>query len=117
MTIYVSNLVIHTGTDFTQTFVFEDEASNSALDLTGYTGTGQIKKYDTSSKAADLTLDFGSTAQRTTGRLTVTMNAATTSNLKSGRYFYDIRLVTSAGKVEKVVEGVMIIKQAVTRGV
>lgn len=115
MPIYVSNIVIHTGTDFTQTFVFENESSNSPLNLTGYTGSGQIKRYDSSSKAADFTLDFGNTSQRTTGRLVVSMNSTTTASLKAGRYFYDIRLTSSAGKIEKVVEGVVIVKQAVTR--
>lgn len=115
MTIYVSNFVIHTGTDFTQTYVFEDETSNSVLDLTGYSGSGQLKRYDSSSKTADLTLDFGTSTQRTNGRLTVSMSAATTANIKPGRYFYDIRLTDDAGKIEKVVEGVAIIKQAVTR--
>ena len=79
MAIYISNVTVHTGTDFTQTFVFEDEASNSALDISNYTGSGQLKRYDTSSKAADLTLDF---SQGSTGRLTATMTAATTENIK-----------------------------------
>ena len=113
MAIYISNLTVHTGTDFTQTFVFEDEASNSALDISNYTGSGQLKRYDTSSKAADLTLDF---SQGATGRLTATMTAATTENIKAGRYFYDIRLVSDTGTVDKVVEGIVIVKQSVTRG-
>ena len=114
MAIYISNLTVHTGTDFTQTFVFEDEASNSALDISNYTGSGQLKRYDTSSKAADLTLDF---SQGATGRLTATMTAATTENITAGRYFYDIRLVSDTGTVDKVVEGIVIVKQSVTRGV
>lgn len=112
MAIYISNLTVHTGTDFTQTFVFEDEASNSALDISNYTGSGQLKRYDTSSKAADFTLDF---SQGATGRLTVTMTATTTADIKPGRYFYDIRLVSDLGVVEKVVEGTAIVKQSVTR--
>ena len=112
MAIYISNLTVHTGTDFTQTFVFESEASNSALDISNYTGSGQLKRYDTSSKAADFTLDFG---QGATGRLTVSMTATTTADIKPGRYFYDIRLVSDLGVVEKVVEGTAIVKQSVTR--
>ena len=38
MTVYISNLAIHTGTDFEQVFVLESEASNGALNLNGYTG-------------------------------------------------------------------------------
>tara|TARA_B100002019_G_scaffold232032_1_gene205802 strand:- start:259 stop:609 length:351 start_codon:yes stop_codon:yes gene_type:complete len=115
MTVYVSNLVIHTGTDFTQTFVFEDEVSNSALDLTGYSGSGVIRRYDSSSKAADFTLDFGGSSQRETGRLTISMTESITKDIKPGKYFYDIRLESAGGRIEKVVEGVVTVKQSVTR--
>ena len=53
-TVYVTNLVIYTGTKFEQTFVLEDDQTNSAMDLTGYTGCAQIKRYESSSKTADL---------------------------------------------------------------
>jgi hypothetical protein len=55
---YTSNLVIYTGTDFDQTFALEDDQSNSALDLTGYSGCAQLKRYESSSKAADFTVTF-----------------------------------------------------------
>ena len=45
MAVFSNNLTIHTGTDFEQTFMLEDGNSNSALDLTGYTGCAKIKKY------------------------------------------------------------------------
>ena len=38
MAVYIVNLVIDQGADFTQTFNLEDDASASALDLTGYSG-------------------------------------------------------------------------------
>ena len=37
MAVFSTNLTIHTGTDFEQTFLLEDGLSNSALNLTGYT--------------------------------------------------------------------------------
>ena len=46
MTVYTSNIVIHTGTDFEQTFLLEDSQSNSALNLTDYQGCAQIKRYE-----------------------------------------------------------------------
>ena len=35
--VFITNIVIYTGTDFAQTFVLEDYRSNTTMDLTGYT--------------------------------------------------------------------------------
>ena len=48
MTVFTANIIIYTGTDFAQTFVLEDSASNSIKDLTGYVGCSQIKRYESS---------------------------------------------------------------------
>ena len=70
MTVYTSNIVIHTHTDFEQTFVFEDTDSNSALNLSGYTGCAKIKKYESSSPAG--TFDVAASPSPTiTGGLSV----------------------------------------------
>ena len=47
---YTANLVIYTGTDFDQTFLLEDDKTNSALNLTGYSGCAQLKRYESSSR-------------------------------------------------------------------
>ena len=44
MAVFSTNLIIYTHTDFEQTFVLEDEQSNSAKDLTGFTGTARFKR-------------------------------------------------------------------------
>ena len=50
---YISDLVLYTGTDFDQTFSLEDYTSNSVLDLTGYTGCAQMRRYEASKKTVD----------------------------------------------------------------
>ena len=44
--VFVSNIGLYSGTDFAQTFVLEDSQSNTLMDLTGYTGCAELKKYD-----------------------------------------------------------------------
>ena len=56
--VYVVNLVIDQRDDFTQTFNLEDDASASALDLTGYTGAAQLRKHSSSNKKFDFTVVF-----------------------------------------------------------
>ena len=113
MTVYVSNIVIHTGTDFEQTFLLEDSQSNSALNLTGYQGCAQLKRYESSSKSADFTVEFGNDA--TTGRVKLLLSAATSASIKPGKYFYDLLLKKPNGTTTRVVEGTALVKKAITR--
>ncbi len=113
MTVYVSNIVIHTGTDFEQTFLLEDSQSNSALNLTGYQGCAQLKRYESSSKSADFTVEFGN--DPTTGRVKLLLSAATSASIKPGKYFYDLLLRKPNGTTTRVVEGTALVKKAITR--
>ena len=110
---YVSNLVLYTGTDFSQTFVLEDSQTNSVKDLTGFNGCAQMKRYESSLKTADFTISFSN--DRTQGRLTISMISTETINLKPGKYFYDILLNSPAGTTSRAVEGTVLVKKSVTR--
>ena len=110
---YVSNLVLYTGTDFSQTFVLEDSQTNSVKDLTGFNGCAQMKRYESSLKTADFTISFSN--DRTQGRLTISMISTETINLKPGKYFYDILLNSPAGTTTRAVEGTVLVKKSVTR--
>ena len=44
MTVFSTNLVIYKHTDFEQTFLLEDGVSNSAKNLTGFTGTCKMQR-------------------------------------------------------------------------
>jgi hypothetical protein len=113
MTVYVSNIVIHTGTDFEQTFLLEDSQTNSSLNLTGYLGCAQLKRYESSTKSADFTVEFSN--DRTTGRVKILLNATTSASIKPGKYFYDILLKKPDGTTTRVVEGTALVKKAITR--
>ena len=110
---FLSNLVIYTGTDFEQTFVLEDTQTNSAMDLTGYNGCAQMKRYESSLKTADFTVTFAT--DRTTGKVTIAMLSTVTSGLKAGKYFYDLLLNSPTGTTKRAVEGTVLVKKAVTR--
>ena len=110
---YTVNLVIYTGTDFSQTFVLEDTQTNSSLNLTGYSGCAQMKRYESSLKTADFTVTFAN--DRTTGKVTLTMDDTTTATLKAGKYFYDLLLNDSKGITTRAVEGTVLVKKSVTR--
>lgn len=111
--VFVNDIVLHTGTDFSVTFVLEDSATNSLKDLSSYDGCAQIRKYETSNKTKDFSVNFG--ADRTTGRVIVSMGSTDTSELKAGKYFYDVVLQDPEGLKERVVEGTVLVKKSITR--
>ena len=110
---YTANLVIYTGTDFDQTFALEDDQSNSALNLTGYNGCAQLKRYESSSKTADFTVSFAN--ERNTGRVTISLGSTESAAIKPGKYFYDLLLNSPTGTTTRVVEGTALVKKSVTR--
>ena len=111
MSIFNTNLIVHTGTDFEQTFVLEDDRTNSAKNLTGYTGYARMKKYSSSSSFTQFDLAFANAAL---GKLRISLTDTTTAGLKAGKYFYDV-CIKDGTNVECVIEGEVIVKRAVTR--
>lgn len=110
---YIADVPIYTGTDFTQTFVFEDSQSNMLKNLTGYTACSSMRRYESSSVAENFTVNFGN--DRTTGKITISLNATQTGNLKAGKYFYDLLLKDPDGNIDRVVEGTVQVKKSITR--
>jgi hypothetical protein len=112
MAVFVSNIVIEQGFDFDTTFQLEDTTTNALLNLTGYTMDAQLRKTYSSSSS----VSFGSTITSATGgTIQITLTSSQTSDLKPGRYVYDVKLTTSGGTVTKAVEGAALVRAGVTR--
>ncbi len=96
-------------------------SDNTAFNLTGYTGRGQIRKYHRSTTiVASFTVTISVTP--TDGTLTVTMTAAETAALACGetiiedksKYVYDIEIVAGA-VVKRILDGYAYVSPEVTR--
>lgn len=111
--VYVNNLVINAGTNFSQTFTLESGDSNSALNLTGYTVSAQMRKYAGSSTATTFTAGIPNPG--TLGKIIISLTSAQTTDLKAGRYVYDI-IITDVNSVKtRVIEGMVLVREGVTR--
>ena len=110
--VYVSNLVINAGCDFSQTLNLEEIETNSIFDLTGYSVFAQMRKWSGSSTAINFTVN---TASASDGRIIITLTAQQTTNIKPGRYIYDV--VTSDQYLgrNRVIEGMVLVREGVTR--
>jgi|TARA_R110000868_G_C10622948_1_gene742458 hypothetical protein len=111
--VYVNNIVINVGADFSQTFFLEGTATNSALDLSGYTVSAQMRKWSGSSTAITFTTE--KPFPQTSGTLTLSLTSVQTSSIKSGRYVYDVIITDSNSIKSRVIEGMVLVREGVTR--
>ena len=110
--VYVSNLVINTGSTFSQTFNLESTETNSAMDLTNYSGASQMRKWAGASTKTDFNVSIED--PETSGKITISLTASETADLKAGRYVYNV-LITGNGTTDSVVEGMVLVREGVTR--
>jgi hypothetical protein len=111
--VYVSNLVINAGADFSQVFTLESIATNSVLNLSTYTVTSQMRKHSASTSA----INFDSSiVNPTAGTIKISLDSTTTTNIKPGRYIYDINAYNSSdGVTTRLIEGMVLVREGVTR--
>ena len=95
MAVFSTNLVVYTHTDFEQTFLLEDNQSNSAKDLTGFTGTARFKRQI--QDLSDPTAFNISFPNRALGKVRIGLTATQSAKVKPGKYFYEILLKDSMG--------------------
>ena len=105
-----ANLIIDQGADFTTTINVTDDDDN-VIDLTGYSGTAQMRKHYTSVTSYSFTV----TVYSQTGEVTLGLSANTTNSITPGRYVYDCELLDGNGKTSRLIEGIVTITPQVTR--
>ena len=111
MAVFSTNLVIYKFTDFEQTFLLEDSQSNSAKDLTGFTGTCKMQRTLNLGSLTAFNLTF---TNRLLGKVRIGLTSTQTANIADGKYFSELMLTDPNGVVERVIEGVVIVKHPVT---
>ena len=108
----ISNIFINQGANFTTTVTISD-SDGSALDLTSYTALAQIRKTYESTTATNFTSTFD--ADRTTGKITISLTDTQTTALSYGRYVYDLLITSVGGDKTRVVEGIATVNPSVSR--
>ena len=112
MAVYVTNLVVNAGADFSQSFTLEDANSNSAKNLTGHRVDAQMRKH---AAAVGVTTFTTAIVNVSTGEIKVGLTTTQTSALKPGRYVYDVMLTDNTDSMSRVVEGMVLVREGVTR--
>lgn len=85
----------------------------SPLNVTNFIFTSSIRKsYYSANVTANLSVTLVDAAN---GNVTLTMNAATTSNIKAGRYLFDVKQKDAANVTTRLVEGIITVLPQVTK--
>lgn len=103
-----ANLVVDQGTTFASSIELLDQ-NDEAVDVTGYSARGQIRKHFSSTNSVSFTTGLSN------GSLVISLTANQTANIISGRYVYDVELVDSTGTVIRILEGIVTVTPEVTR--
>ena len=112
MAVY-TEIYLDQGTTFNKVITVRDANTNALLNVSGSTVTGQIRKSFYSSNASgNLTCTVTDAGN---GEITLTMTAANTSNIKDGKYLFDVKAVDANNVTSRILEGIMIITPQVTR--
>ena len=111
MAVYVSNLQIEQGWDFEHLFALGDNDNNTTLNLAGFTATAQLRKWSGSTNYVSFASTVSSPLE---GEIQISMASTITTDIKPGRYLYDVILQDGVSTV-KVVEGMVNVRAGVTR--
>jgi hypothetical protein len=108
------NITAYQGADWDRTFTITQ--SGTALNLTGYTASMQVREAaDSTAYLLSLTSGTGITLGGTAGTVVVAITAAQSSAIPAGSYAYDLELIATAGSVTRLLQGAFNVSGNVTR--
>jgi hypothetical protein len=110
MSVAVVNISLEKGTDFSATFNVSGP-DNGPVSLINYDAVSKIRKHPTAIKSKSFTTEV--IGNVTSPSVKISMGRTDTSELSSGRNYFDIFLVDqNSGYTVKVVEGSIIVNDS-----
>jgi hypothetical protein len=103
-----ANIVLDQGTTFSSTIELLDQ-NDEALDVSAYTARGQMRKHYSSTNSVSFSTSLSN------GSLVISLTANQTANIISGRYVYDLELITPSSQVTRILEGIITVTPEVTK--
>jgi hypothetical protein len=89
------------------------EADGTPINVTNYTFSSSLRKsYYSSTATANMTVSIIDAAN---GNVLLSMNSSTTSNIKAGRYLFDVKQINDSNVTTRLVEGIITVLPQVTK--
>jgi hypothetical protein len=107
-----TELFIEQGATFNNIIYLTDDISNANINLASYVVRSQIRRHP---EAANATADIQCViTDNANGIIAMSMNAATTSTIKKGRYFFDVEM-EGGGIVTRILQGIVVVDPQITK--
>jgi hypothetical protein len=108
----LKNLIIDQGTTFKEFINYVDK-TGTAINVTGFAARSQMKKSYNSANSTTFSANVETSAN---GNVSISLTAAQSSNVKAGRYVYDVELYNSnSNVVYRIQEGTVTVYPEVTK--
>jgi len=108
-----TELFIDQGATFNSVITLSDDVTNADVNVAGYTIRSQMRRsYYSANATANLTCTITSPAG---GVITLSLTAGETANIKSGRYLFDVQMVSDVGQTTRILEGIITVNPRVTQ--
>lgn len=106
-------LYIDQGADFNHIINLSDEVTNDYLDIEGFSVQAQMRRgYYSRNQSGNIACSI---TDASNGEITLSMTAANTANLKTGRHVFDIKTTDDDDRVSRILEGIITVNPSVTR--
>lgn len=106
-------LFMDQGTTFNTIINLSDDSTNANINVSGYTVRSQMRRsYYSTNATANLVCTITDAAN---GEITMSLPASNTSNIKAGRYLFDLETIDAQGTVSRPLEGIITVTPEVTR--
>lgn len=112
MAAYVE-LYMDQGATFNNTLNITDDLTNAKVNIQGYLVTSQMRRsYYSANATANIVCTITDSAN---GAILMSLGAANTSNIKAGRYLFDVETVDPNGVTSRILEGIITVTPQITR--
>ena len=113
MTVYVKNLIINSGEDFSQDLDLLSADGSGVVNLTNFSVESQLRKHPDSTKFVDIAVSITDPTQ---GKINISIANTITATIKPGRHVYDVMLTRPSGSKIIGVEGSVLVRSGISTG-
>ena len=113
MTVFVKNLIINSGEDFSEDLNVLSADGSGGVNLTGYDVASQLRKHPDSIKFVGIAVTITNATQ---GQINISIANTITATIKPGRHVYDVMLTRPSGAKLVAVEGTALVRAGISTG-
>ena len=107
-----AELIVDQGSTFSTILTLTDDTTNLPINVSGYSINANIKRsYYSANNTAVFTSVINDAAN---GNVSISITSDVSTNIKAGRYVYDVKLKSPANITTRIVEGILTITPRVS---